>query len=156
MKKQFTLACLAVSLICNVAVMVTLLARPVVTVKAQAPTVGSFASPMVVSSLSGCTLPTGATISFGVAWCFVDTGVAATSQMYFSLNGSTTWNPYPAAGGGAFLTSFNGRTTPAAVPTLNDYSYSMLSGPPTTLACSTAQISSGSSGTLTASGCVIK
>src|SRR5271154_6537246 len=76
-----------------------------ISVKAQTATVGTFASPVVVSALSGCTAPQGATITFGAAWCFVDTGTVSTSQMYVALNGATTWTAWPPAASSSSITS---------------------------------------------------
>lgn len=59
---------------------------------AQAPT-SVFIAPQVVSSVSQCAWPTGVTVSNGVAFCFINTGVASTSSMYFALNGGTGWSP---------------------------------------------------------------
>lgn len=55
----------------------------------------------------------------------------------------------PAAGSG--LTSFAGRTAPAAVPTQNDYSYSMLSNLPTTINCTGWTLTQN--GSFQATGC---
>lgn len=52
------------------------------------------------------------------------------------------------------VTSVFGRTG-AIVSVSGDYSYSQLASPPTTISCTTASLSTGSSGTLTASGCTI-
>jgi hypothetical protein len=76
---------------------------------AQAST-GVFIAPQVVSTLSQCTWPVGATVSNGVAWCFVNTGVASTSGMFFALNGSLTWNPLIPATQTAGVQSLNGLT----------------------------------------------
>ncbi len=56
----------------------------------------------VVSSVSQCAWATGATVTNGAAFCFVNTGVPSTSQFYFALNGSTTWTPLTTAAGVSF------------------------------------------------------
>lgn len=61
---------------------------------AVAPAYGAFAAPIVTNTLAGCVQPPGVTIKLGVAWCFVLTG-SANDKLYFSENGSATWNPYP-------------------------------------------------------------
>lgn len=65
--------------------------------------------PQVVATLSACSWLTGATVTNGVAFCFVNTGVPATSGMYFALNNSSTWTPMSAAAT-AGVTSLNGKT----------------------------------------------
>jgi hypothetical protein len=89
--RTFSNFVLAVALLTTSAVW---LIKPAHTAQAQTPTVGSFAAPQVVSALSGCLQPPGATLTFGVAWCFVLTG-SPSDKMYFSENGSATWNVYP-------------------------------------------------------------
>jgi hypothetical protein len=67
-------------------------------------------SPQFVSAVSQCTWPSGATITNGVAYCFVYTGTVSTSGMYWAVNQSATWNPLvpPATAGG--VVSVNGKT----------------------------------------------
>lgn len=68
--------------------------------------------PQVVSTLSSCAWLTGANVTNGVAWCFVNTGVPSTSGMYFALNGSAVWTAQvpPASTATAGVTSLNGKT----------------------------------------------
>ena len=76
-------------------------------------------------------------------------------QLYVRYSGAAYQLLVPAASPSGGVTSFAARTG-AVVPAANDYSFSQLASPSTTLSCTTAQLSSGSSGTLTASGCTIK
>lgn len=76
---------------------------------AQAAT-GVFLAPQVVSTVSQCAWPTGAAVSNGVAFCFVNTGVPSTSGMFFALNGSGVWTPLVPAAQIAGVTSVNGKT----------------------------------------------
>lgn len=54
-----------------------------------------------VGTPASCTWPTGATVTNGMALC------ATTTGLYYSVNGSATFNPVAGAGG---VSSFNGRT----------------------------------------------
>ena len=74
---------------------------------------------------------------------------SVTDGYYASISGAA-YQPINATAGG--VTSFNKRTG-AVLPVVGDYSYSQLSSPPTTIACTT---SSQSNTGLSASGCVIK
>lgn len=106
----------------------------------------------VQSSISGCTWPTtylstGGTFANAAAICPLPNGIAyATNGGPFQLIGGA-----PPTG----VTSFNTRTG-TVVPAANDYSYSQLSAPPTTINCAVAAISTGTTGTFGASGCTIK
>lgn len=66
--------------------------------------------PQFVNSLSQCAWPTGGTVTNGVAYCFVYTGTASSSGMYWAVNGGTTWNPFVPPPSAAGVSSFNGRT----------------------------------------------
>jgi len=76
---------------------------------------------------------------------------------------SVTDGPYVSVNGAAYVkvtassgvATFNGRSG-NVLPASGDYSYSQLNGVPTSFTCTTAQISTGGSGTLTASGCTLK
>lgn len=72
---------------------------------ANAQATGVFVSPQVVSAQSACTWPVGASVTNGVAWCFVNTGLPTTSGMFFSLNGSTTWTALVPPASAAAVTS---------------------------------------------------
>lgn len=73
-------------------------------------------SPQFVNSLSQCIWPTGATVTNGVAYCFVYTGTVSTSGMYWSVNQSATWNPLvQPVSAPAGVTSFMGRTGAVAL-----------------------------------------
>jgi len=79
----------------------------------------------VVSSVSQCAWAAGATVQNGAAFCFVNTGVPATSQFYFALNGSTTWTPL----------------IPAAAVSLTGTAPIVVSG--TTVSCPTCALTTG-------------
>lgn len=73
---------------------------------------GITVTPQFVNSLSQCTWPSGATVTNGIAYCFVYTGTVSTSGLYWAVNQGTTWNPFvpPPSVAPAGVTSFNGRT----------------------------------------------
>lgn len=135
---------LAIALLVHAAV--TVFDTPVA--HAQAAPSGSIILLNVATSVSGCTWPTGATITQGMAIC--------------PINNSGTLSLALAANGGAFaaypgaqaigVTSFNGRTG-AVVPTANDYTYAQLATPPSTQNCTTATQSNIG---LVTSGCTFK
>jgi hypothetical protein len=108
-----------------------LLAATVVSllVHAQATNNGTFIL-LNAGAPSSCAWPTGATVTNGMAIC------GTTSGLYYSLNGSSTFNPVAAAAGG--VTSFNGRT--GAVVS-------------NAITCTQASLSTGSSGTFTGTSC---
>jgi len=79
----------------------------------------------------------------------------ATDGVSFSYQGSPFVKVASPTGSITGVTTWNGRTG-AVAPIANDYSFSQLSGQPTSLQCSNANISTGASGTLSASGCSFK
>ena len=73
---------------------------------------------LIVGPPSSCAWSGGATWTNAMMLCATNAG------LYYSLNGSATFNPVAAAGG---VASFNGRTG-AVVSASGDYSYSQLTG----------------------------
>lgn len=103
-------------------------------------------SPSAATTLAGCPAPAANFMNF----CQVTGDPANASGAYVTANGA----PYfllKASAGTAGVVTFNGRSGNVAA-TANDYSYSQLSGKPTTISCST---SSQSNTGFTASGCSI-
>lgn len=97
--------------------------------------------------LSACPTPSAKALIF----CNVAGDSGNPDGAYVSANGAAYFKVGASAGGGG-VTSYNGRTG-AVTPQSNDYSYSQLSGKPTTLACTTA---SHNNGGFSASGCTIQ
>lgn len=98
-------------------------------------------------ALSTCPAPAAKALIF----CNVAGDTANPDGAYVSANGATYMGPLaPATASG--VTSFNKRTG-AVLPAANDYTYSQLSAPPTTITCTTfTQSNTGAVG----SGCTIK
>lgn len=97
--------------------------------------------------LSSCPAPQAAWLYI----CQVANDPANPAGAYVTANGAGYFLLQKAGGSGG-VASYNGRTG-NVVPTTNDYSYSQLSGKPTTISCST---SSQSNSGFTASGCTIQ
>lgn len=116
-------------------------------------TAGGFVILNAQTSLAGCAWPTSfATVTNGVAVCPLN--LAGQPGLAIAVNGGAfSQIPMSQASGG--VASFNSRTG-NVLPAPGDYSYGQISSPPTTLSCTNASLSTGTSGTLTASGCVIK
>lgn len=72
-------------------------------VNAQAAATPLFFAPQAANSVAGCAIPSGWTLPNAVFFCFVNSGTASTSGLYFSINGSTTWNPLIPPAGGAII-----------------------------------------------------
>jgi len=106
------------------------------------------ASPSPASALSGCPAPAANFMNF----CQVTNDPSNPTGVYVTANGAAYFLLKPA--GSAGVASFNGRTG-NVLPATGDYSYSGLSAKPTTITCTTAQISAGGTGNFTASGCSI-
>jgi len=95
---------------------------------------------------ASCVWPTGVTT--GMAACATND---PTSPIYVALNGGPFQKATAAVASG--VSSWNGRTG-AVLPAANDYSYSQLSGKPTTVSCTTYTISN--TGGISFSGCTIQ
>ena len=96
-------------------------------------------------ALANCAAPTAGALLY----CNVANDPANADGMYVSANKAPYFKVGASSGG---VLSWNGRTG-SVMPAANDYSYSQLSSPPTTISCTTAQQSNSG---LTASGCTIK
>jgi hypothetical protein len=101
------------------------------------------------STLASCPAPSAKALIF----CNVAGDTANPDGAYVSANGGAYFRVSAPSSGG--VTSFNGRTG-VVLPASGDYKYSQLSGSPTSINCTTATISTGSTGTLNASGCTIQ
>lgn len=98
--------------------------------------------------LSSCPAP----VAKAMIFCNVTGDPANPDGSYLSMNGGA-YAQIQTGAAAAGVTSFNKRTG-AVLPTTSDYSYSQLSGPPTTLNCTTASLTT--TGGLVASNCTIK
>jgi hypothetical protein len=76
-----------------IVIALAILIRPDLNVRAQSTATPLFFAPQAANSLAGCVIPTGSTVPNSVFFCFVNTHVAATSGLYYALDGTTTWNP---------------------------------------------------------------
>ena len=103
-------------------------------------------------TLASCPSPSAKALIF----CNVAGDAANPDGAYVSANGASYFRVGQSQAGG--VVTFNGRAG-NVLPATGDYTYSQITGTPTSptkLSCSTAQISTGSAGTLTASGCTFQ
>lgn len=105
-------------------------------------------SPSSATTLAGCPAPAANFMNF----CQVTNDPNNPAGAYVTANGVAYFLLQKAATGGNAVATVFGRTG-NVVGAQGDYSYSQLSGQPTTLSCST---SSQSNSGFTASGCTIK
>ena len=79
-------------------------------VAAQAAGPGITLAPQFVPAINQCAWPSGATVTNGVAYCFVYTGTISTSGLYWAVNQGTTWTNISQAPPPSGVATFNGRT----------------------------------------------